>query len=503
MMQYLEHLFDRFTMYQVLTTVLGIYVLHGLLLSLVGLVAYSFGALLLSLGVILSVALLTHYLLANFTKAPANVWSSVITALILFLIFTPVSTPTGLAALATVSLLSIALKYVVRYRHVHIFNPVALAAVLSGMFGLAYASWWIGTLWFAPVLIAGGLLVVIKIRRVPMVLMGIAASVLMVLVYSLLRGGVSADIFVSLLTLSPLWFFMTIMVTEPLSTPAGAKAQLYYGAFVGLLSQIPFMIGPLFNSPELTLIIANLLVWPMTLRGRLKLTCLKVEEVARNTFAYTFRPSFPVQFQAGQYLEWALPHQSPDGRGIRRYFTVASSPTKQNIKLVVRTVESGSTFKQSLQNFTRGSIMHAAQLAGDFVLPKNTNAHKYVFVAGGIGVTPFLSQLEYVEDTNQTIDATLFYCNNQIADVAYAKKLKNYERSGIHTVHVVKNAPVDWGGETGYLTKETVLAYVPDVSGRLIYLSGPPAMVDTYRDLFRALGVPKKNITTDYFPGLT
>jgi ferredoxin-NADP reductase len=240
----------------------------------------------------------------------------------------------------------------------------------------------------------------------------------------------------------------------------------------------------------------------MTLRGRLKLTCLKVEEVARNTFAYTFRPSFPVQFQAGQYLEWALPHQSPDGRGNRRYFTVASSPTKQNLKLVVRTVESGSTFKQSLQKFTQGSVMHAAQLAGDFVLPSDVSKHKYVFVAGGIGVTPFLSQLEYVEDTNQTIDATLFYCNNQIADVAYAKKLKNYERSGIHTVHVVKNAPVDWGGETGYLTKETVLAYVPDVSGRLIYLSGPPAMVDTYRDLFRALGVPKKNITTDYFPGL-
>jgi len=501
-MKYLEKILDRYTMYQVLTTVLGVYVLYGLLLSLIGLIIYPFSGLLLSLGVVLSAVLITHYVLAALTKAPANVWSSVITALILFLIFTPTSTLSGLAILATVSVASIALKYVVRYRNVHLFNPVALAAVVAGLFGLAYASWWVGTLWFAPILIIGGIMVVLKIRRMPMVLVGILASVLMVLIYSLFRGEVSSDIFISLLTTSPLWFFMTIMVTEPLSTPAGTKAQIYYGAFIGLLSQIPFAVGSVFNSPELTLLIANLVVWPMTLRGRLTLMCLKVEKVARNTFAYTFRPSFPVQFQAGQYLEWALPHVSPDGRGTRRYFTIASSPKKQNIRLVVRMVEVGSSFKQSLQTFDRGSVIHAAQLAGDFVLPTDASRHKYLFVAGGIGITPFLSQLDYLQDKRQPIDASLFYCNNQMEDVAYAKKLNDYEKLGVRTVHVLKDAPENWNGEIGYLTKEMLLTYTPDVAERLIYLSGPPGMVAAYENLFRSLGVPKKNITTDYFPGL-
>ena len=91
-MKYLEKILDRYTMYQVLTTVLGVYVLHGLLLSLIGLIIYPFSGLLLSLGVVLSAVLITHYVLAALTKAPANVWSSVITALILFLIFTPTST---------------------------------------------------------------------------------------------------------------------------------------------------------------------------------------------------------------------------------------------------------------------------------------------------------------------------------------------------------------------------------------------------------------------------
>jgi ferredoxin-NADP reductase/Na+-transporting NADH:ubiquinone oxidoreductase subunit NqrB len=501
-MHFIQKNLDRYTMYQVLTSILGFYVLYGLVLSLAGVIIYPLGSLLVSLAVIISVVLLTHYLLVALTKAPANVWSSVITGLILFLLFTPASTPSGLLTLAIVSASAIALKYVVKYRNVHLFNPVALAAVLAGLLGLAHASWWVGTLWFAPVLIVGGLIISLKIRRLHMVLMGVAASLLMVLLYSVIRGEVGVDTFIGLLAISPLWFFMTIMVTEPLSTPAGNKAQLFYGAFIGLLSQIPFAIGPIFNSPELTLVIANLLVWPMTLRGRLTLTCLKVEAVARNTFAYTFQPSFPVRFTAGQYLEWALPHSSPDGRGTRRYFTVASGPQKKNLKLVVRMAEAGSTFKQSLHTFARGSVLHAAQLAGDFVLPSRIDEHKYVFVAGGIGITPFLSHLEFVQDTQQVIDVTLFYCNNHLEDIAYAKKLKDYESLGVQTVHVLQEAPPNWDGESGYLTKEMVKASIPDVAARLVYLSGPPGMVQAYESLFTSLGVPKKNIKTDYFPGL-
>jgi NAD(P)H-flavin reductase len=86
--------------------------------------------------------------------------------------------------------------------------------------------------------------------------------------------------------------------------------------------------------------------------------------------------------------------------------------------------------------------------------------------------------------------------------VAYAKKLTTYETTGVTTVHVLNNAPSDWGGETGYLTKEMVRRYVPDVTEQKIYLSGPPSMIGAYKKLFSDLGVPSKNITTDYFPGL-
>ncbi len=501
-MSIVEHILDRYTMYQVLTAVLVSYVAYALILSVFGVLVYGISELLLSLLVVVASVVVTHYILVSLTKAPGNIWSSILTGLIIFLIFTPTASAGGLAVLAAVAVISVVSKYIVKYRNAHLINPVALAAVLSGVFDLAYASWWVGTAWFAPLLLLGGLLVVLKIRRLPMVVAGVLASLCMVFVYALIRDSVSLSMFNGILLASPLWFFMTIMVTEPLSTPAGGRAQILYGTFIGLLSQMPFSLGPLFNSPELTLMIANLLVWPLSLKGRLKLVCLKVNEVANNTFEYVFRPSFPVSFQAGQYLEWALPHQSPDGRGTRRYFTIASSPTRQNIRLVVRTENKGSSYKERLKAFQRGDTIQAAQLAGDFVLPKDMTDQKFIFVAGGIGITPFLSHFEYLKDTKQKTDIVLYYCNRTAEDIAYTQLLRGYESIGVRTVHVLAEPAPDWSGEIGYLGPHMLKRYTPDITDRLVYLSGPPSMVGAYKKLFIDCGVPSRHIKTDYFPGL-
>jgi len=501
-MKYLERILDKHTMYQILTVVLGTYVAGAMALSMFGAIRYSLLDLGLSLIVIMMATVISHYLLVKMTNAPANMWSSVITALILFLIFTPTSDVGGLLALAVVAFIAVVSKYVVRYRNVHLFNPVAFAAVLAGLFGLGYASWWVGSLFLAPLVIVGGLVVSYKIRRLPMVLVGIVASIVMVGLYSILRGNIGFDVFHNLLLTSPLWFFMTIMVTEPLSTPAGRTMQIFYGGFIGLLSQIPFALGPVFNSPELTLLIANALVWPLSLRGRLTLTLKTISDVALNTKEYIFKPSFLVVFKPGQYLEWALPHTYSDGRGSRRYFTIASSPLKQNLRLVVRHSEPGSTYKHALAEMKRGDVIHAAQLAGDFVLPEHLNENKYVFVAGGIGVTPFVSMVEDCLLKKQSLDAHLLYCNNELDDIAYLDIFDRARNIGLATTHVLNKPPEQWPGESGYLTPESVKRLVPDVLERKIYLSGPPGMVGAYETLFRQLGVPKHNIKTDYFPGL-
>jgi len=501
-MRVIEKVLDRYTMYQVLLAVLVSYVLIAVGFSLAGFIFYSVTDIVLSVLVLLASSLVTHYVLVAKTKAPANVFSSIITALILFLIFTPTSDLDGLGTLALIGVVSVLGKYIIRYRNVHLINPVALTAVLFALTGLAYASWWVGSVYLNLFVLIGGILVTLKIRRMPMVIAGILASVLMAVVFAVLRGDSGDAFLTSLLFASPLWFFMTIMVTEPLSTPAGRGMQIFYGGFIGALSQIPFAFGPFFNSPELTLVIANLLLWPLSLRGRLTLTLKSVKDVAQNTREYIFKPSFRVVFRPGQYLEWALPHQSPDGRGSRRYFTIASSPLKKTVRLVVRHSEAGSTYKENLEQLKSGAVLHAAQLAGDFILPENVTNHKYVFVAGGIGVTPFVSMVEDYLIKHQAIDAHLLYCNNEIDDIAYADLFSKAQNIGLQTTHVLNRPPTDWRGESGFLTQVMIQRLVPDLQSRIIYLSGPPGMVNSYEKLFEQLGVPRSNIKTDYFPGL-
>ncbi len=494
---------DKYTMYQVVVTVLSLLVFASFTLSVVGVLKYSILSLLLSLTVITGVALAAHYVLAWHKKAPANVWSTIITALILFLLFTPGEGFDQLFVLGAVSLLAIVSKYYVQYRHMHIINPVVLAAVVGSTTGLAYASWWVGSEIMFPYVLAAGVVIVLKIRRVSMVMAGIIASLAMIYIQALLSGSLSFDIFKILLLSSPLIFFMTVMVTEPLTTPSGTKAQILYGIFIGLLSNIPFTFGSIYNSPELTLLIANLLVYPLSLRGRVMMVCDSVTKIAKDTYEFGFRASQKINFIPGQYLEWSLLHDYPDKRGIRRYFTIASSPTESHIKLAVKISENGSSYKRALATFAKGDVSYATQLSGDFVLPSKIQDKSFIFIAGGIGITPFRSQFKYLLDTNQEINGHLFYCNDTIEDIAYDALLRrSHKELGLGTTHVLNNPPDNWDGEIGYITKDMLLKHVPDVAERIVYISGPPGMVGAYKKLLSNSGVSTRNIHTDYFPGL-
>ena len=336
-----------------------------------------------------------------------------------------------------------------------------------------------------------------------MVIAGIIASMAMVYIQALLSDSFSLDTFKLLLLSSPLIFFMTVMVTEPLTTPSGTKAQILYGIFIGLLSNVPLTIGPIYNSPELTLLIANLLVYPLSLRGRVKMVCDSVVKIAKNTYEFGFKASQQINFIPGQYLEWSLPHDYPDKRGIRRYFTIASSPTERHIKLAVKISENGSSYKRALATFAKGDASYATQLSGDFVLPARVKNKSYVFIAGGIGITPFRSQFKYLLDTKQEINGHLFYCNDTTEDIAYDSLLRRaHKELGLGITHVLNKPPANWEGETGFITKAMLLKHVPDVAGRIVYISGPPGMVGAYKKLLADSGVPTRNIHTDYFPGL-
>ncbi len=209
-------------------------------------------------------------------------------------------------------------------------------------------------------------------------------------------------------------------------------------------------------------------------------------------------------FRPGQYLEWTLGHQKADSRGNRRYFTLASSPTENEIIMGVKFYNPASSFKKALLSLSAGDEIVASQLAGDFVLPKNKN-QKLVFLAGGIGVTPFRSMTKYLLDKNEKRDVVFFYSNKTIQDLLYSDIFsvaeKDFGMKMVYTLAELDKIPSDWPGERGFIDEKMIRNNVPDFMERMFYISGPRVMVVAFEKILAKLGIPKNQIKTDFFPG--
>lgn len=328
---------------------------------------------------------------------------------------------------------------------------------------------------------------------------------LVVLALVSVTGGIAlTDSIEQAFTAWPLVFFGTIMFTEPRTMPPNRRNQIIFGILVGLIFAFPFKIGPLASTPELALLIGNIFAFWAGARRNFLLTLSEKTKIAQSIYGFSFTPDNKPDFKPGQYLEWTVPHRRPDFRGNRRFFTIASSPTEESLQLGVKISEKSSSFKKALLERVKGDTVTAGLLAGDFTLPED-QAQKLVFIAGGIGITPFRSMVKYIIDTKQKRDIVLFYAVSDPSEFVYREI---FEKAGyshlLKTVYVIthaEKAPNPWHGEKGHITPEMVKQHVPDFNKRLFYLSGPNAMVHGYKELLEKMGVKRTRIITDYFPG--
>lgn len=152
-----------------------------------------------------------------------------------------------------------ATKYLFAINKKHIFNPVAISVVLTGLLLSYSASWWIATLWMMPIVIISGLLITRKTQRFDLVLSFVFSSIL-VLFYMYLVSSSSVSFMQSLskaFISSPILFFGFFMLTEPLTTPPKKVLRIIYGGMVGVLFSPIVHIGTFYSTPELALVIGN------------------------------------------------------------------------------------------------------------------------------------------------------------------------------------------------------------------------------------------------------
>lgn len=488
----IDSFLNQTTMYRLVEESLWILIGWAVIGALWGKIGYSPLAVMGTTALMVVSAVGANYLLARFFGAVENKESATITALILVLIVPPVATIGGMAGLAALAAGAMISKFLLAIGNKHIFNPAAIAVVVSSVLFNLNATWWVGNLWMTPVVAISGFLIVRKLRREKVMGIFLAAASGLTLLSGLSQGIGIITIIETLLFHSSLLFMALFMVTEPLTSPTTQKNQIIFSLLAAVLFWPNFHIGSWYSTPEIALIVANLYAYIVNNKAKLVLTISQPIKLTDDTYDFVFPLEKKIKYLPGQYMEFTLAHQS-DNRGNRRYFTLASSPTENELRIGVKFYDTSSSFKKALLA-EENEMIAVSQLAGDFVLPKD-RSKKLVFIAGGIGITPFRSMIKYLIDKNEKRDIVLLYSNKTKNEIVYKDVFDEAEKKlRIKTIYVNTT-------EVGRIDDLLIKKEIADYQSRQFYLSGPHGMVTEMEKVLLAMDLGRQQITTDFFPG--
>ncbi|MGF7228453.1 MAG: ferredoxin--NADP reductase [Candidatus Saccharibacteria bacterium] len=221
------------------------------------------------------------------------------------------------------------------------------------------------------------------------------------------------------------------------------------------------------------------------------LTLKNKEHLIDNVWAFRFEPSEPLTWIAGQFIRVELPRDAPDGQGTKRWFTVSSAPYEGIMQITTRVTD--STFKQDLAALKVGDDLQLLDKpAGDFVW--EASDMPVVFIAGGIGVTPFYSIIKQRAHQRLPLNVSLIY-GSRTADVPFKTEFNQWAKNDpSFRIYYIPDQP---------LTVENLTELQPGLMDSLVYLSGPEPLVETLGDQLKAHGLAPQQLKQDFFPNYT
>ena len=227
-------------------------------------------------------------------------------------------------------------------------------------------------------------------------------------------------------------------------------------------------------------------------------------EVAEGTIAFHFEKPTGFDFKPGQSADLTLPNPpETDAEGDVRTFSIASAPFEDQLMFATRMRD--TAFKRSLKKMPLGTVVKMDSAMGSFTLHKNS-AKPAVFLAGGIGVTPFSSIVRQADHDRAPHKLYLFYSNRRPEDAPFVEVLQNLEKTNpqfrfIATMTEMRRSKKTWNGETGRIDQEMLSKYLNELRGPIYYVAGPPALVSGMRKMLVASGVDEDDIRSDEFSG--
>ena len=228
------------------------------------------------------------------------------------------------------------------------------------------------------------------------------------------------------------------------------------------------------------------------------------EDVADGTRAFRFGKPHGFAFKPGQSVSLELIDPPAQPNSARRVFSLASAPSDEELVVASRMRE-GSAFKQALKAMPAGAKVRIRGPLGVMTLHDDA-ARAAVFVAGGIGITPFMSMLRQAAHESSSRPLRLIYSNRRPEDAPFLDELLALERRlsdfrMLATMTDIEKSARPWHGPRGLVTEDTVGRFVADALAPVYYLAGPPAMVEAMIGVLARSGTRDFDVRSERFYG--
>lgn len=224
----------------------------------------------------------------------------------------------------------------------------------------------------------------------------------------------------------------------------------------------------------------------------MKFKLVEKKDIIKGVETFIFEPQEKLSWQSGQYMHYVLDHPNPDDRKNERWFTISNPLYEEHPSITTRFAEqNGSTFKNALGHLQPGDEIEADGPKGKFVV--EDPAKQYIFIAGGIGITPFHSILLQLAHDKQPINVDLMYASrddNFIFDDEFQKIAVSNPNFRIHKFVSPKK-----------IEEADIRAVADKLNDPEYYISGPEPMVEAFDKMLKGMGIAEEKIHNDDFPG--
>jgi glycine betaine catabolism B len=223
----------------------------------------------------------------------------------------------------------------------------------------------------------------------------------------------------------------------------------------------------------------------------------QIIERTHDTKSFRFTKPEALNYKPGQFFFVTLKHE---GKELKHHFSFSSSPTEKDHFEFTKKL-SDSEYSTTLRALKEGDWAAIDAPYGQFTF--EGEYERAAMLAGGIGVTPFISISKYCTDLKLPCKITLVYGNRTENDIAFRKELDQMQTENLNlkVVHTLNEPPKDWSGKSGFITADMLKETLPEYNNTMFYICGPPPMVQAMQNTLSKIGIPATQQKVEYFVG--